>query len=206
MPRSLLCPLIHYSNGAIRFASLNLSFPICETNKTAHVCGDRLGRHLEVQAHLDLFSESLKVPVLPAVGTQAVRCSSVCPLIHSFCYSTSMWCLSVYWTRDLTNTTVGEMKSTSSCVSYRCINSNVCNLSSHFALWSSSPCLHGEDSVFPTNRRTVGSSNETMYARPLPKSKELTYKCTFSPVAVVQRVPRDAWDLQICSVLRTSAW
>lgn len=88
---------------------------------------------------------------------------------------------------DLTNPTVGETKSAPSCVSYRRINSNVCNSRSHFTLRSSSPCLHGEDGDFPTNRRTVGSSNETMYAQPLPESKELTYKCIFSPVGGSER-------------------
>lgn len=96
----------HCSNWATHFASLSLSFPVCGTSGIAHVLVRKeIGQVLEVEGHLGLFNGSSRMPVPPAVWTpvcEVLLCWSAHPLL---CYSTSIWCLSVYWTWDLMNAT-----------------------------------------------------------------------------------------------------
>ena len=104
-----------------------------------------------------------------------LRCLFIYPLIHFFHYSTSIWCLSVYWTWNLMNTVTGGDKVPLPAVLLADVQARVYAIQAVISLpWV---CfLFCKVRIVPSLQITewLWSSNETMYAQMLSKSKELS--------------------------------
>lgn len=130
-----VCPLVHCSSWAIRFATLSLTFPICGTNGTAHIFDDRsekrLGRILKCSLTLTCLQGC------QFLLSWELWLWDVLLFIHSFFLSFFFCVISKYLILDcLLNPKSHEYHEwgdeVHSQLSLSCMNSNVCNSSSHF--------------------------------------------------------------------------